>query len=76
VHFRPGAQFAVTREAIRARPRAFWERARTLAIEFPDSGHCFERLWDRVFGVRAIDPAELGPDGCRYLKPIRRLTEG
>lgn len=73
VHFRPGAQFFATAAAVRARPREFWERARTLAVEFPDAGHCFERLWDRVFGVRAIDPAELGPDGTKYLKPIRRL---
>jgi hypothetical protein len=73
VHFAIGAQFLVTREAVRSRPRAFWERARDLAVSFPDAGHCFERLWDRVFGVRAIDPASLGPDGCRYLKPIKKL---
>ena len=73
VHFRPGAQFIATAGAIRSRPLAFWRRALELAVSFPDAGHCFERLWDRVFGVRAIDPAELGPDGCRYLKPIRRL---
>jgi len=75
VHFRPGAQFAVAAARLRSRPRAFWERARELALAFPDAGHCFERLWDRVFGVRAVDPASLGPDGCLYLKPIRRLQK-
>lgn len=75
-HFRPGGQFVVCEDTIRARPREFWQRALELAVSFPDSGHCFERLWDRIFGFEAVDPAELGPGGCRYLKPIRRLESG
>ena len=71
VHFAIGAQFFATADAIRARPASFWQRALDLSMTFPDAGHCFERLWDRIFGVCAIDPATLGPDGCRYLKPIK-----
>lgn len=73
VHFCIGAQFIVSAGAVRGRPRAFWQRALELAVSFPDAGHCFERLWDRIFGYLAIDPAVLGPGGCKYLKPIRRL---
>jgi hypothetical protein len=74
-HFYPGAQFVVTREAARRRPREFYARARELAIEWPDGGHCFERTWDRVFQARGVDPAELGGHLVRYLKPIKRLRD-
>ena len=73
VRFYPGGQFAVTAACVRARPRAFYRRALELATSFPDAAHCFERLWDRVFGVVGVDPALLGAEPCRYLKPIRRL---
>ncbi|MBM4398453.1 MAG: DUF3431 domain-containing protein [Deltaproteobacteria bacterium] len=73
VPFFPGGQFAATAEAIRARPRAFWERAFSLAATFPDGAHCFERLWDRVLGVEGVDPSLLDASGCRYFKRIRRI---
>lgn len=76
VRFYPGAQFAVTAERIRARPRSFWERARALAAAFPDAAHCFERLWDRVFGVEGVDEARLAGRECVYLKPVRRERGG
>jgi hypothetical protein len=72
-NFRGGAQFAVTREAVLARPREFYERALELSLSVPRAAHSYERLWDRVFGPPVIDPADLGPDGVRYLKRIRRL---
>ena len=72
-HFRGGAQFAVTREAVHRRPRAFYERALELSQNLPLAAHSYERLWDRVFGEPVIDPATLGPSGVRYLKRIRRL---
>jgi hypothetical protein len=71
LHFRLGAHFMVAAGTIRSRPREFYERARDLAITFPDAGHCFERLWDRIFGVRAIDPAILGPGGFLDQKPFK-----
>jgi hypothetical protein len=73
LHFRGGAQFSVTREAIRSRTRDFYERALDLSLSIPRAAHSYERIWDRVFGPPVIDPADLGPDGVRYLKRIRRL---
>jgi hypothetical protein len=73
-HFHVGAQFAVAREQVRKRPRSFYEHALELAVEFPDGACCFERVWDRVFSARGVDPALLAGELCRYLKPIRRLT--
>ena len=68
-----GAQFAVTRELIGARPLDFWRRALEVASQFPDAAHCFERSWDRVFGVEGIDRAWLDGRETVYLKPIKRL---
>jgi len=76
VRFYPGGQFVVAAGRIRSRPRTFWERARELAATFPDAAHCFERLWDRVFGVVGVDEALLAGQDCVHLKPIRRLRAG
>jgi hypothetical protein len=73
VRFFPGAQFAVTAERARARPADFYARALELSSTFPDAAHCFERLWDRVFGVSGVDEASLQGQDTVYLKPIRRL---
>ena len=75
-HFHVGAQFAVTRDQIRVRSRAFYERAQELAVGHPDGGACFERVWDRVFDVVGVDPDSLNGELCRYLKPIRRIRDG
>lgn len=75
-HFRGGAQFAVTREAVYARPREFYLRALELSTTIDDAAHSLERLWDRFFGPPVIDPRSLGPGGVRYLKRIRRLEVG
>lgn len=75
-HFRGGAQFAVTLEAVRRRPAAFYRKALELCLSFPRAAHSYERFWDLVFGKPAIDPALLGPGGVRYLKQIRRLQPG
>jgi hypothetical protein len=68
-----GAQFAVRREVARSRPRSFYERAREVAAAFPDAAHCFERTWDRVFGVNGIPESLRGVELPIHLKPIRRL---
>lgn len=73
--FRLGAQFAVTQQIIRNRPRAFYERALQVAIDFPDAAHCFERSWPLVFGVPNPDLAWLTGRKTAYLKPIRRLSD-
>jgi hypothetical protein len=73
--FRGGAQFAVTGQAIRVRERDFYQRALDLCLSIPLAAHSYERIWDRIFGPSVINPADLGPDGVRYLKRIRRLEE-
>lgn len=73
--FYGGAVFAVARDVALSRPRAFYERARDIAAEFPDAAHCFERVWDRIFGIDGIPAPYRNRPRPIYLKPIRRLTE-
>ena len=68
-----GAQFGVSRDLITARGLEFWRRALQISLDFPDAAHCFERSWDRVFGVVGVAPELLGEKKTLYLKPIRRL---
>lgn len=70
--FYGGGQFIVRRDLILQRGRAFWERAMAIAVDFPDAAHCFERTWDHVFSVQGVDPALLGGELCRVLKPVKR----
>jgi hypothetical protein len=72
-HFRGGAQFSVTREAVLHHPVEFYRRALRVSVEVENAAHSLERFWDRIFGEAFIDPSELGSDGVRYRKPIRRL---
>jgi hypothetical protein len=71
--FRLGAQFAITRDLIRRRPRDFYERALRVSVDFPDAAHCFERSWPLVFGVENPDLQWLNGAKTAYLKPIHRL---
>lgn len=73
--FRLGAQFAVTRAQIRARPLSFWKRALEVSLEFSDAAHCFERTWGRVMGVPEPDATWLAGRTTAYLKPIKRLAQ-
>ena len=66
-----GGQFALSREAAHRRPRDFYARARTLAAEFPDAAHAFERTWDRVFLAPPLDAKLVSPAGLRLLKPVK-----
>ncbi|QHV98347.1 DUF3431 domain-containing protein [Spirosoma endbachense] len=66
-----GAQFAIHRDAIRQQSLAFYERALAVSITFPDAAHCFERSWDRVFGLIGIDPDWLAGRQTVYLKPMK-----
>lgn len=72
VRYVGGGQLALARNAALRRPRDFYEKARTLAAEFPDAAHAFERTWDRVFLAPPLDPALFGPSGFRLLKPIKK----
>lgn len=67
-----GAQFAVHRDLIRQRPIDFYQHALNVSVTFPDAAHCYERSWDRVFGIVGIDPGWLAGRQTVYLKPIKR----
>lgn len=47
VHY--GGQFAVSRDAVRSRPRAFWKKLAE-EIKTKEDACCLERLWQFVFG--------------------------
>ncbi|WP_338872753.1 DUF3431 domain-containing protein [Spirosoma sp. SC4-14] len=66
-----GAQFVIHRDAIRQQSISFYERALAVSITFPDAAHCFERSWDRVFGLVGIDPDWLAGRQMVYLKPMK-----
>ena len=66
-----GGQFALQRAAAHRRPRDFYEKAREIAVWFPDAAHAFERTWDRVFEAAPLNPALFGPSGLRLLKPVK-----
>lgn len=69
-----GAQFVVHRDVIRRRSLSFYERALSISTTFPDAAHCYERSWDRVFGIVGIDPNWLAGRQTVYLKPMKHLS--
>lgn len=69
--FMLGAQFAVQRSVIRQKPVLFYEQALAISTSFPDAAHCYERSWDRVFGVVGIDPDWLAQRQTVYMKPMK-----
>jgi hypothetical protein len=72
--FYPGGNFIVTQDQVRARPRAFYEKALRLSGDLADAAHCFERVWDRVFGVNGIPEQHRNGPYPVFFKPIRRLN--
>lgn len=72
--FFPGAQFIVSRELILSRPKRFYEKALKHSQTFPHAAHCFERTWDRVFGINGIPEKYWNKPLPIYLKPIKRLS--
>jgi hypothetical protein len=72
VTFHPSAHFAVTRAQVRRQPIDFYRRALSISATLPHAGHCFERVWDRVFNVDGIAPAHLLSPKPVYLRKIRR----
>ncbi|MFD2932774.1 DUF3431 domain-containing protein [Spirosoma flavum] len=66
-----GAQFAIHRNILHRKPVSFYERALAVSVSFPDAAHCFERSWDRVFGVVGIDPDWLAGRLMVQLKPMK-----
>jgi hypothetical protein len=68
-----GAQLVVSRELVHRQPPDFYQKALDLSITFPEAAHCYERMWDRVFGVEGIDRAWLAGRKTVYLKRVKRL---
>jgi len=71
--FYPGAHFVVTRETLHRRTRSFYEQALEIATSLEHAGHCFERTWDHVFGVKAIPETYRNAELPVYFRPIKRL---
>lgn len=63
------SQFAVSRERIRAQPKAQYERIRTwlLTTELKDqiSGRIIEYMWHIIFGMPAVDCQDAGECFCQ-----------
>ena len=76
VTFYPGAHFAVHAALIRRQPRDYYERALELSADLPHAAHCFERMWDRFFGVDGVPAAYRAAVKPVYLRKIRRWQEG
>lgn len=51
ITFRGGAEFKVSAEQIRRYPKEWYEKAYTLANEYPQGAWIFERLWGLIFMV-------------------------
>ena len=66
-----GAQFAVHRDLVYQQPLPFYEKAQAISISFPDAAHCYERSWDRIFGVIGINPDWLAGRLMVRLKPMK-----
>jgi len=54
--FAAGAQFIVSRDRIRQRPRSFYEDLLKDSVD-PISGYLLERLWPSIFGFVDADPS-------------------
>lgn len=71
-----GAQFAVTRDCIHRRSLEWYENALALSVGFPNAAHCFERVWDRVFGEEQSTRMRMNGEKTVYFKPIRKSEIG
>lgn len=71
--FMLGAHLAVRRERVQSRSRMFYQRALALSESFPDAAHCFERVWDRVFGVDYFAGVNADIEMPVHLRPVQRL---
>ncbi len=71
--FTLGGQFIASRALILQRPLDFYRHALQISTEYPEAAHCYERCWDRVFGVQGVDLGAMNGQKTRYLKPVRRL---
>ena len=73
--FYGGAHFGVTADVVRSRERSFYANCLDVSTHLDEAAHCFERTWDKVFGVNGIPGSFAVGPFPRYLKPIRRLMD-
>lgn len=69
-----GAQFVVSRDLVQRQPWNFYQKALEMSLRFPDAAHCYERMWDRIFGVEGIDRTWQAGRKTLYLKKINRVS--
>lgn len=67
-----GGQFLVRRELVLKKPRSFYERALQISLSFPAAAHCYERCWDRVFGVPGAASHVLAGRKTAHLKRVKK----
>ena len=76
------AQFAVSRDAVRSRPKELYEdlyRYTLGAVDFgqrSDSfarGECLEVMWHAIFGQRLVEPPMKAPQRCGKGQPPSRI---
>ncbi len=66
-----GAQFVVMRKLVHRQPLAFYERVLELSVNYPNAAHCYERMWDQVFGAEGVNRDWLAGRRTVYLKKIK-----
>lgn len=71
--FALGAQWIITRKLVQKQPKSFYQKAFDLSVSFPHAAHCYERMWDKVFGVEGISKEWLGERKTVYLKRMKRI---
>lgn len=71
-----GAQFAIHRNLLRQKTVSFYEQALRVSTTFPDAAHCYERSWDRVFGLEGLNPHWLANRLTVQLKPMKHQSTG
>jgi hypothetical protein len=68
-----GAQFVISPELILQRPKSFYECALSLTETYEDASYCFERIWDKIFGIDYVTDDLLPPGQMtRYLKKVKK----
>ena len=71
IRYAGGGQFILSRSAAHRRTKDFYEQAKTVAENFPDAAHAFERTWDRVFLAPPLPRELFSPSGMRLWKPVK-----
>ncbi len=69
-----GAQFIVSQKLVHRQPLSFYQKALKISLDYPNAAHCYERMWDRIFGVEGIDRDWLAGRRTVYLKQMKNQS--